>query len=694
VEEDDLESRVAELIERGLQLFGGGDLLGALSHWKHALALDEDSMRARDFIAYVRRHFAIADDVAGGGAFADSAVELDVPFGLATVGPLSEAGVDAYESFELVATAAPRHEDECDFDEKVPTRVSSISEAVDEGWSLDSHTGELIAPRVSSPAELDDGPAVGFREEATAEVDDLEQQLAAVAEGLEIAESGATPLPRPERRPTTEPRPTSFGYQPPRPPGPASNHGGVEIAGPDSLEIPTLESLELDDDDGDDESLELEIELGSGEDGETVELDAGDPGSNPELEIDPSLYEPLELDGEPLGSAPLEIEADEPGSMTLEIEADEPGPMTLEMEADEPGPMTLEMEADEPGPMTLEIEADEPDPVTLEIEADEPDPVTLEIEADPGDIGGFELGGAFELGEPSAPAGRPMSLEDDGAGSPGELDLELDLGKAGATSGSRLDPGTGSPAVGEQLEREPPKRGSKPFGSGPEVGITFRDPSASAARKPAGIEDELLELEREIGGEGGVEWQTHRGVAGSQPALKPLPPPERKPSRGTKRTAAPAVPEDLAALCRRIVTEIDAGVPESEPADDRRRRRITALLDRAEGESDLAAAAAAADLALAEDPDSAVAQKLVHQRGEVLSEVFRGYLGDLAGIPAVALPMHEISLQDLDHRTAFLLSRIDGILSFEDILDVSGMPRLEALRYLCRLRLQGILEVR
>ena len=671
VEEDDLESRVAELIERGLQLFGGGDLLGALSHWKHALALDEDSMRARDFIAYVRRHFAITDDVAGGGAFADSAVELDVPFGLATVGPLSEAGVDAYESFELVATSG-RHEQECDFDEKVPTRVSSISEAVDEGWSLDSHTGELIAPRVSSPAELDEGPGFGFREETTAEVDDLEQQLAAVAEGLEIAESGATPLPRPERRPTAEPRPTSFGYQPPRPPGPVSNHGGVEIAGPDSLEIPTLDSLELDDDD--DDSLELEIELDRGDDDETIELDAGDPGSDPELEIDPSLYEPLELDGDPDGSAPIEIEADEPG------------PMTLEIEADEPGPMTLEIEADEPGSMTLEIEADEPDPVTLEIEAE---PV------EPGDIGGFELGGAFELGEPSAPAaGTPISLEGDGAGSPGELELELDLGKAGPTSGSRLDPGTGSPAVGDQLEREPPKRGSKPFGSGPEVGITFRDPSASAARNPAGIEDELLELERELSGESGLEWQAHRGVAGSQPALKPLPPPERKPSRGTKRTPAPAVPEDLAALCRRIVTELDAGIPEGEPPESRVRRRISGLLDRAENESDPAAAAAAADLALSEDPDSAIAQKLVHQRGEVLSEVFRRYLGDLAGIPAVALPMHEISLQELDHRTAFLLSRIDGVLSFEDILDVSGMPRLEALRYLCRLRLQGILEVR
>ena len=43
-------------------------------------------------------------------------------------------------------------------------------------------------------------------------------------------------------------------------------------------------------------------------------------------------------------------------------------------------------------------------------------------------------------------------------------------------------------------------------------------------------------------------------------------------------------------------------------------------------------------------------------------------------------------------RAAFLLSRVDGTLSLDEILDVSGMPRLEAYRYLCQLFLRGILR--
>jgi hypothetical protein len=40
----------------------------------------------------------------------------------------------------------------------------------------------------------------------------------------------------------------------------------------------------------------------------------------------------------------------------------------------------------------------------------------------------------------------------------------------------------------------------------------------------------------------------------------------------------------------------------------------------------------------------------------------------------------------------FVLSRIDGLLSIDEILDVCGMPRLEAYRYLCQLFLRGILR--
>ena len=126
-------------------------------------------------------------------------------------------------------------------------------------------------------------------------------------------------------------------------------------------------------------------------------------------------------------------------------------------------------------------------------------------------------------------------------------------------------------------------------------------------------------------------------------------------------------------------------------------RRIGGLLSIARRELEAGRgleAAVAAELATRERPDSAAAQKLLHEHASTLLKAFAQVLGDARRVPMIALPMHELPGLDLDSRTAFLLSRIDGVLSMEEILDVSGMPRLEACSYLTRLVLQGVLEVR
>lgn len=53
------------------------------------------------------------------------------------------------------------------------------------------------------------------------------------------------------------------------------------------------------------------------------------------------------------------------------------------------------------------------------------------------------------------------------------------------------------------------------------------------------------------------------------------------------------------------------------------------------------------------------------------------------------IPVHGEASANLDPRSAFLLSRIDGSMTVEDVLDVSGMPRLEALRGLALLVRRG-----
>ena len=49
---------------------------------------------------------------------------------------------------------------------------------------------------------------------------------------------------------------------------------------------------------------------------------------------------------------------------------------------------------------------------------------------------------------------------------------------------------------------------------------------------------------------------------------------------------------------------------------------------------------------------------------------------------------------DFEPRSAFLLSRIDGSMTVEDVLDVSGMPRLEALRVMALLVRRGAVVIK
>ena len=153
--------------------------------------------------------------------------------------------------------------------------------------------------------------------------------------------------------------------------------------------------------------------------------------------------------------------------------------------------------------------------------------------------------------------------------------------------------------------------------------------------------------------------------------------------------------DPIDARTARILEEVDAGAPDNEVKDDRTRRRISVLLERAtewSKGSDLDRAVAAVDLALSEDPNSALAQKLIHRNRDTIMSVFQTFLGDLNRQPILARPLHELASAPISPRAAFLLSRVDGSLSLDEILDVSGMPRLEAYRYLCQLLLRGILR--
>ena len=192
------------------------------------------------------------------------------------------------------------------------------------------------------------------------------------------------------------------------------------------------------------------------------------------------------------------------------------------------------------------------------------------------------------------------------------------------------------------------------------------------------------------------------GVTGTA-TLPPLPDDEKT----SQRRAAPAVGEGtradlilpfdpIDARSAQILDEIDEGAEvDGESKEDKTRRRITTLFERGlqwSQSGELDKSVAAIDLALSEDPNSALGQKLIHRHRDQMLNVYQAFLGDLQRQPMLARPLHELASAPISPRAAFLLSRIDGQLSMDELLDVSGMPRIEAYRYLCQLFLRGILR--
>ncbi len=69
-------------------------------------------------------------------------------------------------------------------------------------------------------------------------------------------------------------------------------------------------------------------------------------------------------------------------------------------------------------------------------------------------------------------------------------------------------------------------------------------------------------------------------------------------------------------------------------------------------------------------------------------------IGSLSRTPVLGVPLSELSHHQLDHRAGFILSQMDGFLSFEDIIDISAMSRLETMSVLAELCDRGLITIR
>ena len=67
-------------------------------------------------------------------------------------------------------------------------------------------------------------------------------------------------------------------------------------------------------------------------------------------------------------------------------------------------------------------------------------------------------------------------------------------------------------------------------------------------------------------------------------------------------------------------------------------------------------------------------------------------LNNLDRVPSLQVPLGEIAYQEIDSRAGFLLSQVDGATSFEDLIQISGLSRPDALRILSSLVERGIIQ--
>ena len=88
---------------------------------------------------------------------------------------------------------------------------------------------------------------------------------------------------------------------------------------------------------------------------------------------------------------------------------------------------------------------------------------------------------------------------------------------------------------------------------------------------------------------------------------------------------------------------------------------------------------------LSQDPRNAQATKLREESEAELTQQLEARLGGLSQRPRVLLKPDEIRWLDLDPRAGFVLAQIDGAVSYEDLYDICGLPRLDTVRILAQL---------
>jgi hypothetical protein len=92
-------------------------------------------------------------------------------------------------------------------------------------------------------------------------------------------------------------------------------------------------------------------------------------------------------------------------------------------------------------------------------------------------------------------------------------------------------------------------------------------------------------------------------------------------------------------------------------------------------------------------PAAPVSPSVPPPTGRSVTQAFLRAIGGNDGILKLAVPAERLTELQLKHEAGFVLSRIDGMTSIEDMLDLSPLGRAETLRILHELLQSGVLRV-
>ena len=91
--------------------------------------------------------------------------------------------------------------------------------------------------------------------------------------------------------------------------------------------------------------------------------------------------------------------------------------------------------------------------------------------------------------------------------------------------------------------------------------------------------------------------------------------------------------------------------------------------------------------------DDEETSRVIRRCERALREMYVGKLGGFSRRIKVMMEPDKMRWLALDHRAGFLVSRIVDPTTVEDLLDICGMPALQALEVLCDLKSQDVIEL-